>query len=34
MFYEYEQTFKTLDELKISMEEYTEYYNSQRITTK
>ena len=31
MFYGYEYTFKTLEELKM---EYIEYYNSQRITTK
>lgn len=34
MFYRYEYTFKTLDELKIAIEEYIEYYNTQRITTK
>ena len=34
MFYGYEYTFKTLDELKLAMEEYIEYYNTQRITTK
>ena len=34
MFYGYEYTFKTLDELKIAMEEYIEYYNTQRITVK
>ena len=34
MFYEYEYTFKTLDELKLAMIEYIEYYNTQRITTK
>ncbi len=34
MFYGYEYTFETLDELKIAMEEYIEYYNMQRITVK
>lgn len=34
MFYGNEYTFKTLDELKIAMEEYIEYYNTQRITVK
>lgn len=34
MFYGYEYSFKTLDELKLAMEEYIEYYNTQRITTK
>lgn len=34
MFYGYEYTFKTLDDLKIAMEEYIEYYNTQRITVK
>lgn len=34
MFYGYEYTFKTLDELKLAMIEYIEYYNTQRITTK
>lgn len=34
MFYGYEYTYKTLEELKIAMEEYIEYYNTQRITTK
>ncbi len=34
MFYGYEYTFQTLEDLKIAMEEYIEYYNAQRITTK
>lgn len=34
MFYGHEYEFKTLDELQIAMEEYIEYYNTQRITTK
>ena len=34
MFYGFEYTFNSLDELKIAMEEYIEYYNTQRITTK
>lgn len=34
MFYGYEYTFETLDDLKIAMEEYIEYYNTQRITVK
>ena len=34
MFYGYEYTFETLDDLKIAMEEYIEYYNTKRITTK
>lgn len=29
MFYGYEDTFETLDDLKIAMEEYIEYYNTQ-----
>ena len=33
MFYGHEYEFKTLDELQIAMEEYIEYYNTQRITT-
>lgn len=33
MFYGYEYTFQTLEDLKIAMEEYIEYYNTQRITT-
>ena len=34
MFYGNEYSFKTLDDLKIAMEEYIEYYNTQRITVK
>ena len=34
MFYGCEYTFETLEDLKIAMEEYIEYYNTQRITTK
>ena len=34
MFYGYEYTFETLDDLKIAMEEYIDYYNTQRITVK
>lgn len=34
MFYGNEYEFKSLDELKIAMEAYIEYYNTQRITTK
>ena len=34
MFYGHEYEFKTLDELEIAMEEYIQYYNTQRITTK
>ncbi len=34
MFYGYEYTFETLEDLKIAMEEYIEYYNTQRITEK
>ena len=34
MFYGYEYTFKTLDDLRKSMEDYIYYYNTQRITTK
>lgn len=34
MFYGHEYEFQTLDELKTAMEEYIEYYNTQRITTK
>ena len=34
MFYDHEYEFQTLDELRIAMEEYIEYYNTQRITTK
>lgn len=34
MFYGREHTFKSLDELREAMEEYIEYYNEQRISTK
>ena len=34
MFCGYENTFNSLNELKATLEEYIEYYNSQRITTK
>ncbi|MED9811853.1 MAG: IS3 family transposase [Longibaculum muris] len=34
MFYGYEYTFETLEDLKIAMEEYIDYYNTQRITAK
>ena len=34
MFYGFENSFNSLDELKVAMEEYIEYYNNQRITTK
>ena len=34
MFYGYEYTFNTLDELQKEMEDYIYYYNNQRITTK
>ena len=34
MFYGYEHTFHTLDELEKTMEEYIEYYNKHRITIK
>lgn len=34
MFYGYEHTFETLEELRIALEEYIEYYNTQRITVK
>lgn len=33
MFYGYEYTFNTLEELKKEMENYISYYNNQRITT-
>lgn len=32
MFYGYEYTFNTLEELKKEMEDYISYYNNQRIT--
>lgn len=34
MFYGFENTFKTLSELKSAMEEYIHYYNNQRISLK
>ena len=34
MFYGYEYTFNTLEELQKEMEDYIYYYNNQRITTK
>ena len=34
MFYSHEYEFQTLEELRIAMEEYIEYYNTQRITIK
>ena len=34
MFYGKEYTFQSLEELKIAMEEYIEYYNTKRITVK
>lgn len=34
MFYGYEYTFNTLEELKKEMEDYISYYNNQRITEK
>lgn len=34
MFYGYEYTFNTLEELKKEMEEYISYYNNQRIIEK
>lgn len=34
MFYGHEYEFNTLEELEIAMEEYIEYYNTQRITMK
>ena len=34
MFYGYEYTFNTLEELKKDMKEYISYYNNQRITEK
>lgn len=34
MFYGHEYEFQTLEELRIAMEEYIEYNNTQRITTK
>ena len=34
MFYGNEYTYQSLKELKVAMEEYIKYYNTQRITTK
>ena len=34
MFYGHEYEFKTLEELKMAMEDYIEYYNTQRIAVK
>ena len=34
MFYGNEYTYQSLEELRLAMEEYIEYYNTQRITTK
>ena len=34
MFYGYEYTFNTLEELQKEMEDYIYYYNNQRITEK
>ena len=34
MFYEYENTFYSCNELKAVMKVYIEYYNIQRITSK
>ena len=34
MFYGHEYEFETLEDLKIAMEDYIEYYNTQRITVK
>lgn len=34
MFYGFEYTFNSLDELQNAMEDYIDYYNNQRITTK
>lgn len=34
MFYGHEYEFQSLEELKVAMEEYIEYYNTQRITVK
>ena len=34
MFYGKEYTFKTLEELKVAMENYIDYYNNHRIITK
>ncbi len=34
MFYRYEYSFKILDDLRVTMEEYIDYYNTQRMTVK
>ena len=34
MFYGHEFEFKTLEQLKLAIEEYIDYYNNQRIKTK
>ncbi len=34
MFYGYEYRFETLEQLKMAMELYIEYYNTQSTTTK
>lgn len=34
MFYGYEYSFETLEDLKTIMEDYIGYYNTQRITVK
>ena len=34
MFYGNEYKYQSLKELRVAMEEYIEYYNTQRITTK
>ena len=34
MFYGYEDTFQTLDDLKLAIETYIEYYNTKRISVK
>lgn len=34
MFYGYEKTYKTLEDLKLAMEEYLMYYNKYRINKK
>ncbi|MDD8049687.1 MAG: integrase core domain-containing protein, partial [Thomasclavelia sp.] len=34
MFYGYEYSFESLEELKKAIEDYINYYNTERITTK
>ena len=34
MFYGQKYTFETLEDLKVMIEEYIEYYNTQKITKK